>query len=82
MRKVAASKVYINEKEFYVNHVVELFNHLVINHYPLTDEQPMTEWLGGTIIIRNQKAYHISQVLSSAELSAHNSCSNSNIQRL
>lgn len=82
MRKVAASRVYINEKEFYTNHVVELFNHIVTNHYPLQDEQPMTEWLGGTIIIRDQEAYHIPIVLSPAEFSTHNSRSNCHIQRL
>ena len=62
MRRVAASIVYINEKEFH-NHVVELLNHQVTNHYPLEGEQPMTEWLGGTIEVRRSEegvleAYH------------------------
>ena len=82
MRRVAASKVYINEKEFHNNHVVELFEHLVVNHYPLEGELPMTEWLGGTIIIRERMAYHIPLVLSPAELSAYDGGSNGNIQRL
>ena len=81
MRRVAASRVYINEKEFR-NHVVELFDHLVVNHYALEGELPMTEWLGGTIIIRGREAYHISQVLSPAELSTYDGGSNGNIQRL
>lgn len=66
MRRVAASKVYINEKEFR-NHVVELFDHLVVNHYALEGELPMTEWLGGTIIIRGREAYHTSLLLSPEE---------------
>ena len=82
MRRVAASRVYVNEKEIHNNHVVELFEHLVVNHYPLEGELPMTEWLGGTIIIRGGEAYHTRQVLSPSELGAYNGCSNGNIQRL
>ena len=82
MRRVAASRVYINEKEFRNNHVVELFEHLVVNHYPLEGELPMTEWLGGTIIIRGREAYHVRQVLSPAELSTYDGSGNSDIQRL
>lgn len=67
MRRIAASRVYINEKEFHNNHVVELYEHIVVNHYPLQGELPMTEWLGGTIIIRDRHAYHIPQVLSPEE---------------
>lgn len=81
MRRVAASRVFINEKEFR-NHVVELYDHLLVNHYPLEGEIPMTEWLGGTIIIRGREAYHARKVLSSAELSTDNSSGNGDIQRL
>lgn len=81
LRRIAANRVFINQKEFR-NHVVELFNHLLVNHYPLEGELPMTEWLGGTIIIRGREAFHTRQVLTSAELSTNNSCGNGNIQRL
>ena len=81
MRRVAASRVFINEKEFHNNHVVELFEHLVVNHYPLEGELPMTEWLGGTIIIRGKEAYH-TVVLSPTELSTDDSCCYGHIQRL
>ena len=67
MRRVAASRVYINEKEFHNNHVVELYEHIVVNHYPLQGERPMTEWLGGTIIIRDRHAFHTPQILSPEE---------------
>ena len=67
MRRVAASRVYINEKEFRTNHVVELFDHHVVCHYPLQGELPMTEWLGGTILIRNGEAYHTFAILSPEE---------------
>ena len=82
MRRVAASRVFMNEKEFFNNHVVELFNHSVTNHYPLKEELPMTEWLGGTIIIRDGEAYHTPELLSSAELSAYNGSGNRYVQRL
>lgn len=82
MRRVAASRVFINEKEFLNNHVVELFNHFVTNHYPLQEELPMTEWLGGTIILRGGEAYHTPLLLSPAELSTDNGCCNRHIQRL
>ncbi len=82
MRRVAASRVFLNEKEFHNNHVVELFEHLVVNHYPLKGELPMTEWLGGTIIIRGREAYHTRQVLSPSELSTDDSSGNGHIERL
>ena len=68
MRRVAASRVYINEKDFHTNHVVELYDHLLVNHYALEGELPMTEWLGGTIIIRGREAYHTQQLLSPEEV--------------
>lgn len=55
MRKVAASRVYISNEEFYNNHVVELLNSAVVNHYPLVAEQAMTEWLGGAIVLKSDE---------------------------
>ena len=95
MRRVAANIVYINNIEFYKQHIVELYDHIVINHFCLSDELAMTEWLSGTIIIYNRNAYHVNKSLSqdeaskiylllssSAELSTNHSCSNGNIKRL
>ena len=56
MRRIAASRVYINGKEFH-NHVVELLDNHLLRHYPLTEELPMTEWLPGPIIIRDDQAF-------------------------
>ena len=81
MRRIAATRVYIEKKEFH-NHVVELFDHLLVNHYPLSGELPMTEWLGGTIIISGREAYHTPEVLSPSELCTHDGSGNSHIQRL
>lgn len=55
MRKIAVSRIYISKEEFYNNHVVELLNSAVVNHYPLTQEQAMTEWLGGAIVLERTK---------------------------
>ena len=82
MRRVAASRVYLNGKEFHTNYVVELFDHLLVNYYPLEGEIAMTEWLGGTIIIRGREAYHTRDVLSPTELSTYDSGCNSDIKRL
>lgn len=83
LRRVAATRVYIeNEEEFHNNHVVELLNHQVVAHYPLVHEQPMTEWLGGTIIVCDSVAYHTSQTLSPSELGAYHSSGHAHVQRL
>lgn len=74
VRKVAANRVYIHFPEFYTNHVVELTDHVITNHYPLTAELPHTEWLGGTIVIKNQHAYHTKNVLSPEEDKTDNIC--------
>ena len=57
LRRVASNIVIFSEKVQYTNHVLELFNSRVVNHYPLRGEIAMTEWLGGTIIVENGKAY-------------------------
>lgn len=51
MRRVAATRVYLSTEEFHTNHIVELFDSFVVNHYGLQSELPMTEWLGGIILI-------------------------------
>ena len=42
----------------------------------------MTEWLGGTIIIRGREAFHTRLVLSPAELSAYDGSGDGYIERL
>lgn len=95
MRRVASNIVYINDIEFYKNHIVELYNHIMVNHYRLSDELAMTEWFSGTIIIYERQAFLVQRVLndnevkdiykelsSAPELSTNHSCSYGNIQRL
>lgn len=81
MRRVAASRIYFNTSEFRTNYVVELIDHFVVNYYSLQGEIPMTEWLGGTIIIRNRQAFHIRQILTPNELTTYNQ-TNINLEQL
>lgn len=59
LRRVAANIVIDKDGHEHKNHVIELYNSHVVNFYPLEGEIPMTEWLGGVIIIEGGKAYHI-----------------------
>lgn len=49
-RRIAANRVIINDRQL-VQYVVEIENGIVTNYYPLTEEQPFTEWLGGIILL-------------------------------
>ena len=51
VRRIAASKVYTADGALYRNHVVELENSVLTAHYPLSEEQAMTEWHDGTIVV-------------------------------
>jgi len=82
MRRIVASNIVIINKEFHKNHVVELFNHKVCSHYPLTEEQANTEWLGGSIMIIGDEAYHTKAILTTAEFCTYDCRCNSNIKRL
>ena len=57
LRRVAANYLIINDRRL-INHVVELLDGQLVNYYPLQGEIPMTEWLGGTITITDNRAYH------------------------
>ncbi len=57
LRRVAANHLIIAERQL-INHVVEIYGSRVVNYYPLKGEIPMTEWLGGTIVVKEGKAYH------------------------
>jgi uncharacterized protein YhfF len=49
-RRVASNQVIIDEEELH-QCVVELIEGRVVNYYCFEDELPVTEWLGGTIIL-------------------------------
>lgn len=49
-RRIAANRVIIDDRQL-IQYIVEIENGIVTNYYPLTEEQPFTEWLGGTILL-------------------------------
>lgn len=51
MRRVAASTVVMPNGNILHNQVVEMRGGIATDVYPLTEELPMTEWYGGTIMI-------------------------------
>lgn len=71
-RRIAASKVYIVDDkgtfEAYTNHIVETDGGHCIGHCPLIGEPAMTEWLGGTIVISEEKISHYHRVLDITEI--------------
>lgn len=50
-RRIAASCVVFADGKKYRQHVVELIDSRVANHYALTAELPHTEWYGGTLLV-------------------------------
>ncbi len=59
----------IRAAETYSNHVVDIDEAMnVLNHFPLTEEIAMTEWLGGTLVVRKGKATHYPTILTPSEV--------------
>ena len=55
MRRVASNKVYFSQTTAYPNHIIEICGKWVVNHFGLEDELELTEWLGGIIIIADER---------------------------
>lgn len=51
MRRVGAHEVVFSNRTL-TQAVVEIQGTQVVNYYEFRDELPMTEWLGGTIILK------------------------------
>lgn len=74
MRKVAASKVYFSQSEYKVNKIVEINSLNVTGVRDLKHEEPMTEWMTGTVILTNNidvnpdNINHISDFYSSSKV--------------
>lgn len=48
MRRIAVNRVVADNKE-YIQCIITFVNDEVIDFHTFTEEQPNTEWLGGTI---------------------------------
>lgn len=55
MRRVAAHWLYLPDGRKIHLPVVELTGDDVLNYYPIEDELPMTEWLGGIFILSSMR---------------------------
>lgn len=55
MRRVASNKVYFSPTTAYPNHILEICGKWVVNHFGLEDELELTEWLGGIIVIADER---------------------------
>lgn len=62
IRKVAAHEVHVDGMVLH-QAVVELKEGRVLNYYKFTEEQPLTEWLGGVIEVRYSYAFWNGQAL-------------------
>ena len=78
MRKVAASRVYYSQYNYKINQIIEVSSQKVVVVRDLKHEEPMTEWLTGTIILTNktdinsEKIRHISDFYSFKKLRESN----------
>ena len=55
MRRCGAHVVHLPDGTRLEQAVVEIVEDRVVNYYEFTDELPMTEWIGGTCEIINDK---------------------------
>lgn len=54
LRRIAANRIILDDKQL-KQHVIEIEGDIVKSYYPLSDELPFTEWLGGTITLTTGK---------------------------
>lgn len=54
IRRIAANRIIASDKQF-SQYVIEIKDGIVIDCYPLHEELPFTEWLGGTILLEKDK---------------------------
>jgi hypothetical protein len=65
MRKIAAHFVELPGGDILRQAVVEIEGSTVVRWYAFTEEQPMTEWLGGTIVVTPERlAVHDGKVIT------------------
>lgn len=51
-RRIATNRIIFDGKEF-IQYAIEIEGGSVKDYYPLTEELPFTEWIGGTITLSN-----------------------------
>lgn len=52
MKRIAVSRLHLPDGTVLLNQVIETSEEGEISYYPLTDELPFTEWLGGDYYLK------------------------------
>lgn len=60
--KFAANRI-ITDDGIIINGMVELNNDIVVDYYAFDEEQPFTQWLGGTIKLLCEEGNVVAHVL-------------------
>lgn len=60
--KFAANRI-ITDDGIIINGIVELNNDIVVDYYAFDEEQPFTQWLGGTIKLLREEGNMVAHVL-------------------
>lgn len=64
MRRVAANIIVTGANTLLKQHVVEIMDDYAANIYPLKDEIPATEWLGGVIVLTCHRVSRLDDIKS------------------
>lgn len=68
MRKVAACRIYISEKDFLTNRIVEIgCGGIVTKILPLSNEEAHTEWFTGTLLLSKISALSVHNITNIKE---------------
>lgn len=60
--KFAVNRI-ITDDGIIINGMVELNNDIVVDYYAFDEEQPFTQWLGGTIKLLREEGNMVAHVL-------------------
>ena len=59
LRRIACHELVMSDGQCLTQYVVEILNGRMVNHYPLLQEIPATEWLVGQVILKESDDGHI-----------------------
>lgn len=54
IRRIAVNEIIVRE-DIMPQNIIEIAGGIVKSYYPFTDEQPCTEWIGGTVEIKTDE---------------------------
>jgi hypothetical protein len=62
MRKVAACKIYFSSHDYLANQILAIENSRVVSIKELNQEEAMTEWMQGVIVLSNNRHIDTKQI--------------------